>query len=89
LNVVTKWDLVTADEREWMEKELDFDQLAIVDFEVLFHSTYFVGTARSSYSSSLGLKRHIAQYGDFKYREADTQQYLIGRTVMFYDHLWG
>eukprot|EP00026_Physarum_polycephalum_P008579 Phypoly_transcript_08667.p1 GENE.Phypoly_transcript_08667~~Phypoly_transcript_08667.p1 ORF type:complete len:389 (+),score=61.64 Phypoly_transcript_08667:179-1345(+) len=87
-NVVTKWDLVSAQEKEMMD-ELDFDQLGIVDFEVLVHSTYFVGAGLSSLSSSVGLRRHIAQYGDFEYTEDDAQQYLIGKKNSFYGRLWG
>lgn len=58
IQVVTKEDLL--DEKELAElKKLSWDQQAIVDFEVLVHSSYFAGFVRSSFSWVIAIRRSI------------------------------
>lgn len=85
LEVVSKWDLVTAQERENVERELAFDQLGLVDYEVLYYSTFFVGYSGSSFSAALGQRRHYAQFRTFEYSSRDPQQYSVGP---FFEHMW-
>ena len=56
LSVFVKEDLL--DEEELVElQNLTWDQQALVDFDVLMHSTWFYGFVRSSFSWSLALRR--------------------------------
>lgn len=56
LQVLTKEDLL--DEQDLAElRTLTWDQQALVDFDVLVHSTYFYGFVRSSFSWALALRR--------------------------------
>lgn len=56
LTVVVKEDLLSDDEVAEV-KSLTWDQQALVDFDVLMHSSYFYGFVRSSFSWSLALRR--------------------------------
>ncbi|KAE8443172.1 hypothetical protein EG329_002270 [Mollisiaceae sp. DMI_Dod_QoI] len=56
LSVTVKEDLLFDKELAELQS-LTWDQQALVDFDVLMHSTYFYGFVRSSYSWSLALRR--------------------------------
>jgi hypothetical protein len=56
LSVVVKEDLLNGKELAELQK-LTWDQQALVDFDVLMHSTSFYGFVRSSFSWSLALRR--------------------------------
>jgi len=56
LGIIVKEDLL--DEKELADlQNLTWDQQALVDFDVLMHSTWFYGFVRSSFSWSLALRR--------------------------------
>ena len=58
IQVVTKEDLLAEQELAELKK-LSWDQQAIVDFEVLLHSSYFAGFVRSSFSWVIAIRRGI------------------------------
>lgn len=56
--VVTKYDLLSETSLQELN-ELTFDQQGIVDYLVLRNSTFFVGTAPSSFSYEIAYSRHL------------------------------
>ncbi|CAK7231217.1 inducible alternative oxidase 2 [Sporothrix bragantina] len=56
LQVLTKEDLVNEEERATLQT-LIWDQQALVDFDVLVHSSFFYGFVRSSFSWAIALRR--------------------------------
>lgn len=56
LYVMTKESLLEKDDLEELAK-LSWDQQAVVDYLVLLRSRYFLGTAESSFSWAVGVKR--------------------------------
>ncbi|KIH90476.1 hypothetical protein SPBR_00348 [Sporothrix brasiliensis 5110] len=58
VHVVSKEALLDKDELEELGK-LTWDQQAVVDFEVLIHSSHFAGFARSSFSWIVAIRRSI------------------------------
>ena len=58
LQVLTKEDLITNDMEEHAALQaMAWDRQALVDFDVLMHSTWFYGFVRSSFSWSIALRR--------------------------------
>lgn len=57
MTVVTKHDLLKGLDRKLLDS-MTFDQLALVDFLVLFKSSAFMGVAHSSFSWNVALRRH-------------------------------
>jgi hypothetical protein len=87
---VDKWDLVDKPTVEDM-KGLGFDQLGMIDLEVLIHAQYFLGYAGSSFSAQVGQTRHFAQFGNTDYDGMDKQQHLLGHPglrLQFRNRLW-
>lgn len=58
IQVATKEDLLDATELAEL-RSLTWDQQAIIDFEVLVHSSYFAGFVRSSFSWVVAIRRSI------------------------------
>ncbi|CAK7200836.1 hypothetical protein SEUCBS139899_003535 [Sporothrix eucalyptigena] len=58
IQVVTKEDLLEPDELTELQS-LTWDQQAIIDFEVLVHSSRFAGFVRSSFSWVIAIRRSI------------------------------
>ena len=58
LTVIVKEDLLQGEELAELQS-LKWDQQALVDFDVLMHSTWFYGFVRSSFSWSVALRRGI------------------------------
>lgn len=56
LSVIVKEDLLFGEELAELQS-LMWDQQALVDFDILMHSTSFYGFVRSSFSWSLALRR--------------------------------
>jgi hypothetical protein len=56
ITVIVKEDLLGGAELAELQS-LTWDQQALVDFDVLMHSTWFCGFVRSSFSWSLALRR--------------------------------
>ncbi len=56
LSVIVKEDLFSSEELAELQK-LSWDQQALVDYDILMHSSWFYGTVRSSYSWSLAMRR--------------------------------
>jgi GDP-fucose protein O-fucosyltransferase len=57
-NVISKWTLASGHEKLIQSMEaLKFDQMAIIDFEILKHSSYFYGLAQSSFSFAVAFER--------------------------------
>ena len=56
LSVIVKEDLLDREELAELQN-LTWDQQALVDFDVLMHSTWFYGFVRSSFSWSLAMRR--------------------------------
>ncbi|KAF3918429.1 hypothetical protein ABW21_db0201191 [Orbilia brochopaga] len=58
MTVMDKWQLLTADETEYLQS-FAFDQQGIVDYLVLLQSDMFLGSPESSFSSNLVLRRNL------------------------------
>ncbi|EFX05648.1 hypothetical protein CMQ_3717 [Grosmannia clavigera kw1407] len=59
INVVTKEDLVEGMDASLLGS-LSWDQLGLVDYELMMHAGLFTGTARSSFAWNLALRRQHA-----------------------------
>ena len=58
IRVISKWSLAEGnDEIIAKMKDLRFDQLSVVDFEVLSQSDYFYGVGQSSFAWAVGVQR--------------------------------
>lgn len=58
VTVLTKWNLAMQDKSIYQQLlELDFDQIAVVDYEILIDSEAFLGVAQSSFSYAVASKR--------------------------------
>lgn len=58
LNVMTKYDLLDRADVKLLDG-MGWDQQALVDYLVLVASSYFAGTARSSFSANVAVKRRV------------------------------
>jgi hypothetical protein len=58
LDVIVKEDLLDATELAELQS-LTWDQQALVDFDVLMHSTFFYGMVRSSFTWQIALRRGL------------------------------
>lgn len=81
---------------------ISWDQQAVVDFVVLLHADWFVGTSPSSFSINVALKRHLGGGEGLHTRpwrvggdEGDGRSWLVGRYenywedwLFMYDSLW-
>jgi hypothetical protein len=88
--VMDKWDIMLEDDKKYVGI-LPFDQLAILDFLILMHAQYFWGLAGSSFSHTLAVWRHVEQFNNFHFKNADIQQRLTGQPKMidtFVDIFW-
>ncbi|KAI8635461.1 hypothetical protein F5Y19DRAFT_461086 [Xylariaceae sp. FL1651] len=88
LNVKSKYDLVQGQELEKL-KALSWDQQALVDFDVLVRSDYFVGVSPSSFSINVALKRHLRKEGlytrPWKLGSSDGRSWLVGQYEKYWD----
>lgn len=58
ITVITKWILASLENTIYQQLlELDFDQIAVVDYEILLYSEEFLGVAQSSFSYAVASKR--------------------------------
>lgn len=58
ITVLTKWILASLEDNIYQQLlELDFDQIAVVDYEILLYSEQFLGVAQSSFSYAVASKR--------------------------------
>ncbi|KAH8897455.1 hypothetical protein GQ53DRAFT_743147 [Thozetella sp. PMI_491] len=84
LSIVVKEDLLDEPELAELQK-LTWDQQALVDFEVLMHSTWFYGFVRSSYSWAMVLRRGtlpeagIAEWSKEEHEYRDNLSAIVGR----------
>jgi hypothetical protein len=78
INVVSKWSLVAENSTLLAEmKDLRFDQLAVIDYEILMQSSHFFGVAQSSFSYAIARERgngyisqcncHLFEDPDFRF----------------------
>jgi hypothetical protein len=59
VQVTTRYDLLSRDELEAM-KRLNWDQQALVDYEILLRSSSFAGIYQSSFAWNVAFSRHVA-----------------------------
>ncbi|KAK1987558.1 hypothetical protein LZ30DRAFT_745631 [Colletotrichum cereale] len=65
VTVVTKHDLLQGPDRQQLDG-LTFDQLALVDFLVMFKASAFMGVAHSSFPWTIALRRHeLSKYSEY------------------------
>jgi hypothetical protein len=65
VTVVTKYDLLKGHDRRRLN-DLTFDQLALVDFLIMFKSSAFMGVAYSSFPWTVALRRHeLSKYAGY------------------------
>jgi len=65
VTVVTKYDLLQDPDRKRLDS-LTFDQMALVDFVVLFKASAFMGVAHSSFPWNIALRRHeLSRYATY------------------------
>lgn len=57
VRVYQKWDLFDSEDAEAV-KELRWDQLGLVDMDIMFRASKFLGLAESSFSWTIALERH-------------------------------
>ncbi|KAF8850239.1 hypothetical protein BDZ45DRAFT_603133 [Acephala macrosclerotiorum] len=87
LSVVIKEDLF--DEAEFAElQSLTWDQQALVDFDVLMHSSFFYGFVRSSFTWSLALRRGtLPEAGTSRTTKEDEYRDSLSAIVGRYDSI--
>jgi hypothetical protein len=83
LSVIVKEDLLDGEELAELQ-HLTWDQQALVDFDVLMHSSSFYGFVRSSFSWSLALRRGtLPEAGTSRvteeYEYSDDLSVIVGR----------
>jgi hypothetical protein len=59
VQVTTRYDLLSGGDLEAM-KRLNWDQQALVDYEILLRSSSFAGIYQSSFAWNVALRRHVA-----------------------------
>lgn len=58
VNVISKWTLAAENMTLISQmNSLRFEQLAIVDYEIMMHSDYFYGVGQSFFAHVIGLQR--------------------------------
>ncbi|KAL0943133.1 alternative oxidase [Colletotrichum truncatum] len=59
MTVISKSDLLDTQRHRDLLKEMSFDQLGALDYEVLARSSFFIGPEMSSFSWNLAIRRHF------------------------------